>query len=156
MRKKCLASLLSLSLLTALCVGTTFAEETSPTEDSTVNNGEWDETFYRVIGLQTIAQAEQAAKNLWYQTFSRESPSVSEHELDLMRFQLLARDGALYKSEGRGLGGGGRNPVLDQMISRTATEAVFAAHMDWGDDEYNDSFEFSVVLEDGEWRYLNH
>ena len=124
----------------------------------TVSHDGWDETYYRVIGYQTIAQVEQAAKNLWYQTFSRRSPSVSEHELDMMRSQLLEQNGVLYIRADGGLGGGGGNPVLDRMISRTATEAVFAAHLDWGyeDEENNVSLEFSLVLEDGEWRYLEH
>lgn len=132
--------------------------ETDDNDTITVNQEDWDETYSRVISYQTIAQAEQAARDLWHQTFSRRAPGVSEHELDMMRGQFLERDGVLYKSWGRGVGGGGGVPVLDRMISRTAEEAVFAAHMDWGseDDELNASFEFSLVLEDGEWRYLEH
>lgn len=132
--------------------------ETDDNDTITVNQEGWDETYSRVISYQTIAQAEQAARDLWYQTFSRRAPGVSEHELDMMRGQFLERDGVLYKSWGRGVGGGGGVPVLDRMISRSAEEAVFAAHMDWGseDDELNASFEFSLVLEDGEWRYLEH
>ena len=51
--------------------------------------------------------------------------------------------------------------IKEQMVVSEAVaveEAVFAAHLDWGyeDEEYNVSLEFSLVLEDGEWRYLEH
>ena len=39
MKKKILATLLSLSLLAALCVGTAFAEEAAPTNDSLICDG---------------------------------------------------------------------------------------------------------------------
>ena len=51
MRKKFLASLLSLSLLTALCVGTAFAEEAAPTNDSLLCDGVLQTpTVYKING----------------------------------------------------------------------------------------------------------
>ena len=51
MKKKILATLLSLSLLAALCVSTAFAEEAAPTNDSLICDGVLQTpTVYKING----------------------------------------------------------------------------------------------------------
>ena len=55
MKKKILATLLSLSLLAALCVSTAFAEEAAPTNDSLICDGILQTpTVYKINGSKQI------------------------------------------------------------------------------------------------------
>ena len=120
----------------------------------TVDDGFMVRTYCRVIGCQSIAQAEQQAIDLWYRIYSRRAPSVSEHELELMRGQLLEQNGILYKNLDGGVGGiPNEETVLERIVSRTPDEVVIAGHIS-DNGEIIWTFEFSLVLENGEWRYL--
>ena len=62
MKKKILATLLSLSLLAALCVGTAFAEEAAPTNDSLICDGVLQTpTVYNINGYNYFKIRDLAA-----------------------------------------------------------------------------------------------
>ena len=141
-----------------LCIANAGFLETDDSDCITVTD-EWGERrFYRVIGCDTIAEAEEAAIEFWHETYSRRMAfNVSGHSMDLMHFQLMEQDGKLYWFTGGGVGDSGEYyEVVDRMISRTNDEAVFLAHSvsDYIDDSIDTSFQFSLVLEEGGWKYL--
>ncbi len=124
--------------------------ETDQQDSITLNDGYSDMRYYRVIGYQTVAQVEEAARQYWYSIFSRQVPFEGEGASSISR-NFVEANGGVYCGYLLGLGGDGMIEV-DRLISRTADRAVFAGHEEFGDDLY--PLQFSLVLEDGEWRYL--
>lgn len=115
----------------------------------------YSSTFSRVIGYDTVAEAEEAAMELWYGTYSRRmSLSAADSSMDMLRFQLTERDGKLYRRWDGGVGDGGYYTVVDYMVSRTDDEAVFQARLVMDDEDDGLPFRFSLVREDGTWKYL--
>ena len=106
---------------------------------------------YRAIDYQTMAQAEAGVREQWHQKFSRKYPVSSE----LLCSHLIERNGQVHRVENFGMGDRGGFAVIDRMVSRTAEEAVFRGHWSHGadDDDTSDSFEISLVFEDGVWKY---
>lgn len=123
--------------------------------DSIMVDSEYgSDKYYRVIGCDTIAEAEDAAREYWYALYSRMAPSFTDHELEMMRNHFVEQNGRLYWQE---LGvGDDFGYEIDQMISRTADEAVFSAHMWTGHSDDVFPFYFSLILENGDWKYLEH
>ena len=103
----------------------------------------------KVIGCTTVAQVEEAAWQYWYSIYSRQIPF--EHYSSISS-QFTEKNGGVYFENLLGIGSG---PLLevDRLTSRTATEAVFASHIEWFDGEI-EPFELILVLEDGGWRVL--
>lgn len=117
-----------------------------------VGDGSGDVRAYRAIGCTTIAEAEAQVRERWYQTFSRKYPTFNAQ---YMEWLWMERDGKLYVIENYGMGDRGGFAVIDQMVSRTTEEAVFRGHWAYGEDDgdMSDSFEISLVFEDGTWKY---
>ena len=118
----------------------------------TVDHAYGETTCYRVIGCQTVAQVEEAARQYWYSIYSRQVPFEWHEDQNSAASQFMERNGGVYYADLLGLGGGSTT-VVDRLISRSATEAVFTAHSE-GFGELGDPFELTLVLEDGAWRYL--
>ena len=111
-----------------------------------------DVRAYRAIGCTNISELEEQLHELWYQTFSRKYPTF---DVESMKWMWMERNGGVYVIENFGMGDRGGYAVIDRMVSRTAEEAVFRGHWSYGadDDDTSESFEVSLVFEDGVWKY---
>ena len=137
-----------------ICIANAGFVEVDTSDYITVEN-EWGDssTFSRVIGYDTFAEAEQAAAELWYSVYAR---GTAFDEIGYLSFQLMEVNGKLYKRDDGGLGDGGFYWVVEHVVSRTDDEAVFAARSSWDyeDDSSDTLVQFSMVLEDGDWKLL--
>ncbi len=111
-----------------------------------------DVRAYRAIGCTNISELEEQLHELWYQTFSRKYPTF---DVESIKWMWMERNGGVYVIENFGMGDRGGYAVIDRMVSRTAEEAVFRGHWSYGadDDDTSESFEVSLVFEDGVWKY---
>ncbi|RKI68441.1 hypothetical protein D7V91_07970 [bacterium 1xD42-67] len=106
----------------------------------------------KVIGCTTVAQVEEAAWQYWFSIYSHQIPFERSEGANSISSQFTEKNGEVYFENLLGIGSG---PLLEveRLTSRTATEAVFASHIEWFDGEI-EPFELILVLEDGGWRVL--
>ena len=116
----------------------TIDENGAPAEDG------WP--CYRVPGCTNLDELRAALEEVWYQSFSRKYPL----EQDAVHM-YLEYNGAVYVME-YGMGDEGGSPLVDDLIFRTDDEAVFSGHVEFGP-ETTGEFQFSLVFEDGRWKY---
>lgn len=101
--------------------------------------------YYRVEGYTTMEEIRTALDNIWYGKFARKYP------VDLTG-EYVEFNGAVYAGEAA-LGGPGVPLTLDGILSRTDDEVVFAGHWETDDGRNYGNMEFSLVYEDGRWKY---
>lgn len=102
---------------------------------------------YQVTGYTSLEEVQKAIGAVWYESFAhldgREDPF-----LENMYLYTEYAD-AVYRQEA-GTGGPDATAVVDEMASREGTIAYFTAH--W-EDTPEDAFRFSLIFEDGRWKY---
>lgn len=104
--------------------------------------------YYRVIGFTELETLDEAQRTVWDMLFSRKYSSFEEavaYRGDI----YVSYNGALYLAE-VGMGDEGLEWVVDELVSRTDDEAVFRGHVEDGN---RTGFTFSLVYEDGTWKY---
>ena len=102
---------------------------------------------YRVEGYATLEEVQSAIGEVWYGSFAH----VSGQEAPFLENMYLYTEygGAVYRQEA-GIGGPTYTPVVDELSLRDGTIAYFNGH--W-DETPEDSFQFSLIFEDGRWKY---
>lgn len=102
---------------------------------------------YPVEGCSDLEQLKQALDAAWYGSFAHISGQEAPY---LETLYLYAEaDGAVYVQQG-GVGGPSYTPVVDEMTAREGAVAYFSGH--W-EETPEDGFRFSLVFEDGRWKY---
>lgn len=110
---------------------------------------------YRALDCKTAAEVESLVYDIWHKKVSRRYPVNYEARIieyigqagDYYVGDLLQYNDAIYVVENYGLGDGGPECIVDRMISRTADEAVFQVHSDYGE------YTLSLIYEDEIWKY---
>jgi len=123
-------------------------------------SSEYPWTYYRAPGYTTAAQARAAMEQEWYRHFSRrytiEQVMGENSNFTNPYMPYFAElNGALYMPECQ-WGGVVLSITAEQIVSRTADEVVFRGYgvdRDFPDDIYKEPVEFSLVFEDGVWKY---
>lgn len=106
-----------------------------------------DWAYYRVGGYTTLEELSAALEELWYSKFARKYP------VNLTSGYIEFR-GAIYAGDGAVGGGPGGLPItMDSILSRTDDEVVFSGHWEDEDGRNLGTMEFSLVYEDGHWKY---
>lgn len=111
-----------------------------------VGGAEFSEGFL-VEGYESLEQLQQALDAAWYSSFAHISGQQAPY-LETMYLYAEA-DGAVYVQQG-GTGGPDYTPVVDEMTAREGTVAAFSGHWEETPEE---GFRFSLVFEDGRWKY---
>lgn len=107
---------------------------------------------YPVPGYSSMAELD----SYWHQSFARKY-SMDEVTGGEYRNWYLESNGVLY-SLNQGIGSDLMTLVVDEMVSRSADEAVFRGREVFEDDGFDDEIdpipvEFSLVYENGTWMY---
>lgn len=103
---------------------------------------EWP--YYRVKDYTTMEEVEAALDELWYSKFAR------KYRIEQEKYVVF--NGAVYAYGGE-LGTPGMPLIVDGILSRTDDEVVFAGHWEGVDGQNHGNEEFSLVYEDGRWKY---
>lgn len=101
--------------------------------------------YYRVNGYTSMEELRTALEDIWYGKFARKYP------VDLTG-AYVEFNGAVYAGEA-GLAGPMMPLIMDRILSRTDDEVVFTGHWEYDDGQTFGVMEFSLVYEDGHWKY---
>ncbi|MBD5102861.1 MAG: hypothetical protein HDT27_09295 [Subdoligranulum sp.] len=104
---------------------------------------EWP--YYRVDGYASLNEVVTVVEEIWYNKYARKYP------LDL-EGRYVAFNGAVYAAEAS-LAGPIMPLIMDRILSRTDDEVVFTGHWEYDDGQTFGVMEFSLVYEDGCWKY---
>lgn len=111
-----------------------------------VSGAEFPEGFL-VEGYESLEQLQEALDAAWYGSFAHIEGQEAPY---LENMYLYAEaDGAVYVQQG-GIGGPEFTPVVDGMAAREGAVAYFSGHWEETPEE---GFRFSLVFEDGRWKY---
>lgn len=100
--------------------------------------------YLRVPGYETLEEAKTAAAEVWYAKYAR------KYELDIGAHYVYF-NGGVYTPDGA-MGGTAAPFFVDGIVSREDDEVVFAGHWEV-DGEFHGDTGFSLVFEDGRWKY---